>query len=137
MYDNENKVGEDITPNEPENEVYTQERQEDIFSPVTSRDVFSHSKDQEAADARRAMEAEIKEETYDVYQGNPFDNFPQRETYTPSEPKAEQPAFNPYAAPERPQSTFSDFYMKVISRNIIFYKLFCNFIDITRCDFLI
>ena len=109
MYDNENKVGEDITPNEPENQAYTEERKEDIFSPVTSRDVFSHSKDQEAADARLAMEAEVKEETYDVYQGNPFDNFPQRETYTPSEPKAEQPAFNPYAAPERPQSTFSDF----------------------------
>ena len=109
MYDNENKVGEDITPNEPENEAYTEERKEDIFSPVTSRDVFSHSKDQEAADARLAMEAEVKEETYDVYQGNPFDNFPQRETYTPSEPKAEQPAFNPYAAPERPQSNFSDF----------------------------
>ena len=109
MYDNENKVGEDIIPNEPENEAYTEERKEDIFSPVTSRDVFSHSKDQEAADARLAMEAEVKEETYDVYQGNPFDNFPQRETYTPSEPKAEQPAFNPYAAPERPQSNFSDF----------------------------
>lgn len=110
MYDNENKVGEDITPNELEKETYAEERQEDIFSPVTSRDVFSHSKDQEAADARLAMEAEAKEEeTYDVYQGNPFDNFPQRETYTPSEPKAEQPAFNPYAAPEKPQSDFSDF----------------------------
>ena len=108
MNDNENKVGEDITQNEPENKAHTEERKEDIFSPVTSRDVFSHSKDQEAADARQAMEAESKtEESYEVYQGNPFDSFPQRETYTPSEPKAEEPAFNPYAAPERPQGNFS------------------------------
>ena len=110
MNDNENKVGEDITPNEPETEAYTEERKEDIFSPVTSRDVFSHSKDQQAADAKRATEAEEKaEDTYDVYQGNPFDSFPERETYTPSEPKAEEPAFNPYAAPQRTKSDFDNF----------------------------
>lgn len=108
MYDNENKVGEDITPNEPEKETYAEERQDDIFSSVTSRDVFSHSKDQEAADARRVMQAQAEaDDAYDVYQGNPFDSLPERETYTPSEPKAEQPAFNPYATPERPQNNFS------------------------------
>ena len=112
MNDNENRVGKDIIPEEINPQSYSEpEIENDVFSPVTSRDVFSHSKDQEAADARRALEAQAKtEETYDVYQGNPFDdNLPERETYTPSEPKAEQPAFNPYAAPERPQSNFTNF----------------------------
>ncbi len=106
MNDNENRVGEDITPEEPK----TQQLNEDVFSPVTSRDVFSHTKDQQAADARQAMQENKTEEvSYDVYQGNPFDSFPERETYTPSEPKAEEPAFNPYAAPERPQNNFGNF----------------------------
>ena len=86
MNDNENRVGEDITPEEPQ----AQQLNEDVFSPVTSRDVFSHTKDQQAADARQAMQENKTEEvSYDVYQGNPFDSFPERETYTPSEPKAE------------------------------------------------
>lgn len=106
MNDNENRVGEDITPEEPK----AQQLNEDVFSPVTSRDVFSHTKDQQAADARQAMQENKTEEvSYDVYQGNPFDSFPERETYTPSEPKAEEPAFNPYAAPERPQNNFGNF----------------------------
>ena len=112
MNDNENRAGEDLISEEINPQLYSEpEIKNDVFSPVTSRDVFSHSKDQEAADARRAMEAQANtEETYDVYKGNPFDdNLPERETYTPSEPKAEQPAFNPYAAPERPQSDFTNF----------------------------
>lgn len=109
MNDNENRVGEDIIPEEMKSQenMTSEERAEDIFSPVTSRDVFSHTKDQQAAD-ERAMEAQTqKQEEYDVYQGNPFDSFPERQTYTPSEPKAEAPAFNPYAAPEKPQSSFN------------------------------
>ena len=110
MNENENKLGEEITPEEslpltyPETEIIN----DDIYASVSPRDVFSHSKDQIIADAKVAMEAEeTKEEAYEVYKGNPFDNFPERETYTPSEPKAEAPAFNPYAAPQRPQSDFN------------------------------
>ena len=76
MNENENRVGEDITPEETDAQAYpeTEILNDDIYESVTARDVFSHSKDQEIADAKVAMDAEeTKEQAYEVYKGNPFD----------------------------------------------------------------
>ena len=115
MNDNESKIGEDMLPKETNNNEISQEK-EDIFSPVTSRDVYSYSKDEdiphfgetqnENTDA--VSEEELTEDDFTAYKENPFDNFPKNTYYTPQEPviKAEEPAFNPYAAPKRPDNSF-------------------------------
>ena len=105
MYDNEKNIGDDIIPeeeNQPENTG-------DIFSPIGSRDVYSHTKDEEVEDIEMDG-TQTQEGAYGDFDKNIFDEFPQRPTYTPpTEPviKAEEPAFNPYAAPKRPENNFS------------------------------
>jgi serine protease Do len=108
MNDNENKIGEELfgegselTPESAKEEI-----NQDIFSPITSRDVFSHTKDEDVSDEiyapqETAQNEEPAEEAYEVYQGNPFDDFPKRDFTPANEPKAEQPAFNPYEAPKQ------------------------------------
>ena len=61
MNENENRGGEDITPEETDAQAYpeTEILNDDIYESVTARDVFSHSKDQEIADAKVAMDAEV------------------------------------------------------------------------------
>lgn len=106
MNDNENKTGEELNAQENAEEAgfAAQEKNEDIFSPVGSRDVFSYSKDEEISDEDNPpQEVTQSPEAYEVYQGNPFDNFPKREIPNISEPKAEKPAFNPYEAPKNQQ----------------------------------
>lgn len=116
MNDNERIPGEDMLPDE-NNEADANQTREDVFSPVTSRDVYSYTKDEEVseivdsyADSDSAVQGEPAAETeFTSYkQENPFDSFP-KNTYTaPQEPtiKAEEPAFNPYAAPKRPENSF-------------------------------
>jgi serine protease Do len=111
MNDNERFPGEDLLPEE-NSEAEVQQERKDIFSPVTSRDVYSYTKDQQAADAQ-LLESQTKEESaaeseFTSFEENPFESFP-KNTYTePEEPtiKAEEPAFNPYAAPKRPENNF-------------------------------
>ncbi len=111
MNDNENKIGDELFDGEntPPREIFGEEKQGDIFSPITSRDVFSHTKDEDmaddvyASDETAQAEAVTSEENYEVYQGNPFDSFPKRDFTPANEPKAEQPAFNPYEAPKQPE----------------------------------
>lgn len=106
MNDNENKIGEELQPQENTDDVIpdSEAAQEDIFSVSSSRDVFSYSKDEDIAQQSFAGDDEPRmSESYEVYQGNPFDNFPKREIPPISEPKAEKPAFNPYEAPKNQQ----------------------------------
>ncbi len=106
MNDNEQNLGGDFQTGENNNDLdpISEPAQEDIFSPTPSRDVFSHSKDEEIAKENILADEEPQmPETYEVYQGNPFDNFPKREIPPVSEPKAEKPAFNPYEAPKHQQ----------------------------------
>ena len=103
MNDNENKIGDELFGEEneftPEKEI--EEKREDIFAPITSRDVFSDVKDETVSqEAEEIQQADATEE-YEVYQGNPFDDFPKRDFTPAKEPKAEQPAFNPYEAPKQ------------------------------------
>lgn len=116
MNDNEKNIGEDMLPEEQAQADAAQERA-DVFSPVTSRDVYSYSKDEdlpqtqelESDDGVDLQGESVTESEFTSYkQENPFDSFP-KNTYTqPTEPtiKAEQPAFNPYAAPKRPDNGF-------------------------------
>ena len=110
MNDNERNMGEDIIPEE--NQVESQpEKTEDIFSPTPARDVYSHTKDEEVADIEMD-DTQAQESAYGDFDKNIFDEFPQRPTYTPpTEPviKAEEPAFNPYAAPKRPQNSYGSY----------------------------
>ena len=107
MNDNENKIGEELFGEENLNstENANEETTQDIFTPITSRDVFSHTKDENiddgAYDSQEAAQESATEEAYEVYQGNPFDDFPKRDFTPANEPKAEQPAFNPYEAPKQ------------------------------------
>ena len=106
MDNNEMNIGEDIIP-EGENQAELQpEKTEDIFSPVGSRDVYSYTKDEEVAEITEAEEQQ--ESVYGEFEENPFDSFPKRTYTVPTEPviKAEEPAFNPYAAPKRPENNF-------------------------------
>ena len=103
MYDNENNFDEEfqLQENQIDAEPAYEKPQNDIFSPTPSRDVFSYSKDEDIADEPAFADEEPQEtESYEVYQGNPFDSFPKREIPPVSEPKAEKPAFNPYEAPK-------------------------------------
>ena len=103
MNDNENKIGDELFGEEnnftPEAEI--EEKKEDIFAPITSRDVFSNVIDESVSQEETEAEEEASKEEYEVYQGNPFDDFPKRDFTPVNEPKAEQPAFNPYEAPKQ------------------------------------
>ena len=106
MNDNEQNLDGEFQPQENHNDANfaAESSKEDIFSPESSRDIFSHSKDEEIAkETIPADEEPQSPETYEVYQGNPFDSFPKREIPDISEPKAEKPAFNPYEAPKHQQ----------------------------------
>ncbi len=115
MNDNESKIGEDIIPEEEINKEVIQENQ-DAFSDSASRDVYSYSKDEEVLqlddfqneDIEAVTEETTSEESFVLYGENPFDSFPKNSYAEPQEPviKAEEPAFNPYAAPEKPDNTF-------------------------------
>ncbi len=109
MDNNERNIGEDIIP-EKDNQVEVQpEKTEDIFSPTGPRDVYSYTKDEEVAEIELPEDDAQQESVYGEFEENPFDSFPKR-TYTPpTEPviKAEEPAYNPYAAPKRSQGDFS------------------------------
>lgn len=115
MNDNERNLGEDVL-HEEKNKAKIQGEGEDIFAPVTSRDVYSHTKDQEIADAAEVIDGNAdevqtesaQENDFTTFGENLFDGFP-KNTYTaPQEPtiKSEEPAFNPYAAPKRPENNF-------------------------------
>ena len=113
MNDNERNIGEDTLGEEmpeiqaePQPNLYGEK--EDIFSPTPARDVYSYTKDEEVAEIEMG-EQKMEESVYGDFEKNIFDEFPQRPTYTPpTEPviKAEEPAFNPYAAPKRPENNF-------------------------------
>lgn len=115
MNDNESKIGEDIIPEEEINKEVTQENQ-DAFSDSASRDVYSYSKDEEVLqlddfqneDIEAVTEETTSEESFVLYGENPFDSFPKNSYAEPQEPviKAEEPAFNPYAAPKKPDNAF-------------------------------
>ena len=115
MNDNESKIGEDIIPEEEINKEVAQEKQ-DAFSESASRDVYSYSKDEEVLqlddfqneDIEAVTEETTSEESFVLYGENPFDSFPKNSYAEPQEPviKAEEPAFNPYAAPEKPDNAF-------------------------------
>lgn len=113
MNDNENNFSEELVPeeNEGQGEASAEEKREDVFSPIGSRDVFSHTKNEEIAAQTPSETENGQTEPETVYEGNPFDSFPKREIPTVSEPKAEEPAFNPYVAP--PQSTYHQVYRNV------------------------
>ena len=127
MNDNENKIGDELFGGENDftSETAPEEKKEDIFSPITSRDVFSHTKDEDVSDetydAQDFAEPEVtlSQENYEVYQGNPFDSFPKRDFTPANEPKAEQPAFNPYEAPKQPeyQTSYQDSYQSPYRNN--------------------
>ncbi len=132
MNDNENNFSDELFPeeNETQGEAVPEEKKEeikseDIFSPVGSRDVFSHTKDEEIpAQAPAQTESEpIQAER--VYEANPFDSFPKRTYINPQGPvikagepaerseeqpviKEDTPVFNPYVAP--PNSTYHQVY---------------------------
>ena len=115
MNDNEKNIGEDIIPEETQPEAQ-QESTDDIFSPIDSRDVFSHIMDIDALDITLGdNDAETESESvYGEFDRNIFTEVPQRPTYVPpTEPviKAEEPAFNPYAAPKRPENGFGSYDM--------------------------
>lgn len=115
MNDNETNFDEEILGEDNENQPEIQQEKNDIFSPITSRDVYSYSKDEEVPES---VEAKIEEaadaeevnaeSSFAHYEGNPFDSFPKNSYAAPSEPaiKAEEPGFNPYAAPKRPENNF-------------------------------
>lgn len=104
MNDKENNLDEGFQTQSDngEREAVSEPIQEQNFSGTVSRDVFSDNKyeditiDNTVADEK----AEIPE-TYEVYRGNPFEDFPKREIPDISEPKAEKPSFNPYEAPRQ------------------------------------
>ena len=111
MNDNERNIGEETIGEEPVmQEVPHQEpaeEKETVFS-SSARDVYSYTKDEEVADVEINNDFH-SESVYGDFEKNVFHEMPKRPTYTPpTEPviKAEKPAFNPYAAPERPQSSF-------------------------------
>ena len=103
MNDNENKIGDELfdEKNDFAPEAGTEEKKEDIFAPITSRDVFSEVKDENVSQEVPEVEETSANEEYEVYQGNPFDDFPKRDFTPANETKAEQPAFNPYEAPKQ------------------------------------
>ena len=116
MYDNEKNIGEDIIPEEKPNEIQAEsqpeiiaENEEEIFSTVPARDVYSYTKDEDTQEIESGDYEPETESVYGDFEKNIFDEFPQRPAYTPpTEPviKAEEPAFNPYAAPRRPENNF-------------------------------
>ena len=116
MYDNEKNIGEDIIPEENPNEIQAEsqpeiiaENEEEIFSTVPARDVYSYTKDEDTQEIEAGDYEPETESVYGDFEKNIFDEFPQRPAYTPpTEPviKAEEPAFNPYAAPRRPENNF-------------------------------
>ncbi len=117
MNNNETNFGEDMLDEENKNEAEMSGEREDVFSPVPSRDVYSYTKDREAAelaeahsDDADAVQNEPEQETgFTSYkEENPFDSFPKNTYAVPQEPviKAEEPAFNPYSAPKRPENNF-------------------------------
>ena len=115
MNDNESKIGEDIIPEEINNNETSVEKK-DAFSPVISRDVYSHSQDEDVSLLEEAQSDDVDgvsqevmpEDSFVSYEENPFDSFPKNTYAAPQEPsiKAEEPAFNPYAAPKRPDNNF-------------------------------
>ena len=108
MNDNEKNIGEDMIPEAKDSEI--QGEKQDIFAPVASRDVYSYTKDEEVTAV--GEEAEAKEEySLPEYDANPFDSFPKNTYVPPQEPviKAEEPAFNPYAAPKKPENDFAPY----------------------------
>lgn len=122
MNDNEKNIGEDIIPEEnpivpevtEEPEIpevpEVSEMPEDIFSGTQSRDVYSYTKDEDTAEIEVSDYEPETESVYGDFDKNIFTEIPQRPAYTPpTEPviKAEEPAFNPYAAPKRPENNFS------------------------------
>ena len=116
MNDNEKNIGEDIIPEDMAEEIQADtqpeaftESEEDVFSYSSSRDVYSYTKDEDTTDIEESNYQPETESVYGELEKNVFDEFPQRPTYTPpTEPviKAEEPAFNPYAAPKRPENNF-------------------------------
>lgn len=110
MNDNEKNIGEDIIPEENMPEAETQqEKSDDIFSPVGSRDVYSYTKDEDAQEIDFADYEGETESVYGDFNKNVFNEVPQRPAYVPpTEPviKAEEPAFNPYAAPKKTDDGF-------------------------------
>ena len=112
MNDNEKNIGEDIIPEE--NPIVPEvpeipEVPEDIFSSTQSRDVYSYTKDEDTAEIEVGNYEGESESVYGEFDKNIFTETPQRPAYTPpTEPviKAEEPAFNPYAAPKRPENNF-------------------------------
>ena len=106
MNDNEKNIGEDIIPEENPT---VPEAPQDIFSSTQSRDVYSYTKDEDTAEIEVGDYEGESESVYGDFDKNIFTEIPQRPTYTPpTEPviKAEEPAFNPYAAPKRPENNF-------------------------------
>ncbi len=126
MNDNENNFSEELMPEEKEAQAERNDgfKTDDVFAPVGSRDVFSHSKDEEIADMPEEAGGDV---TPEFSEGNPFDSFPKRTYIRPQEPvikagepageseipeiKKEMPGFNPYAAPS--QSTYHQAYGNV------------------------
>ena len=112
MNENENNYGEELLPEDNNDQPEIQTEKQDIFSVPSSRDVYSYTKDEEIAQVEEAdneYQAEVQQEnTFVSYDENPFDSFPKNTYATPQEPviKAEEPAFNPYAAPKRPENSF-------------------------------
>lgn len=116
MNDNERNIGEDIIPEDSAQEIQADtqpeisaEEAEDIFSSTSARDVYSYTKDEDTAEIENSDYNPESESVYGGLEKNVFDEFPQRPVYTPpTEPviKAEEPAFNPYAAPRKPENNF-------------------------------
>ena len=116
MNDNEKNIGEDIIPEDVAEEIQADsqpeaftESSDDVFSYPSSRDIYSYTKDEDTSPIEANDYQPETESVYGELEKNVFDEFPQRPTYTPpTEPviKAEEPAFNPYAAPKRPENDF-------------------------------
>ena len=111
MNDNERNIGEDIIPEDKKQAEAQSEKTEDIFSPTGPRDVYSYTKDDEVAEIEITETENQQDSAYGEFEENPFDNFPKRTYNPPVEPviKAEEPAYNPYAAPRRPQNDFGSY----------------------------
>lgn len=112
MSENGTNFGEELLSEENNIEAENQQEKQDAFSAPSSRDVYSYTKDENVAEMID-VDAEYQEDTvmdnsFTAYDENVFDSFPKNAYVEPQEPviKAEEPAFNPYAAPKKPDNAF-------------------------------